>query len=97
MFNFCLRPDTGRSDKERAMIVARRKYQLNYLRLAVASWARPEAILAVRRDQWTSEAAVLDLNPARRLRTNKRQPRTEERSGGKEWVSTCRYRGAPDN
>src|SRR3546814_4806774 len=74
MFNFCLRPDTGRSDKERAMIVARRKYLLNYLRLAVASWARPEAILAVRRDQWHSEAAVLDLNPARRLRTNKRQP-----------------------
>src|SRR3546814_18085012 len=56
------------------MIVARRKYLLNYLRLAVASWARPEAILAVRRDQWHSEAAVLDLNPARRLRTNKRQP-----------------------
>src|SRR3546814_14508177 len=75
MFNFCLRPDTGRSDKERAMIVARRKYLLNYLRLAVASWARPEAILAVRRDQWHSEAAVLDLNPARRLRTNKRQTR----------------------
>lgn len=74
MFNFCLRPDTGRSDKERAMIVAARQNLLRYLQLAVASWARPETILAVRRDQWHADARVLDLNPARRLRTNKRLP-----------------------
>ena len=74
MFNFCLRPDGGRSDKERAMIVATRQNLLRYLQLAVASWARPETILAVKRDQWHSHARVLDLNPARRLRTNKRLP-----------------------
>ena len=74
MFNFCLRPDTGRSDKERAMIIDSRRNLLRYLQLAVASWARPEAIMAIRRDQWHSDAKVLDLNPARRLRTNKRQP-----------------------
>lgn len=74
MFDYCLRPDGGRSDKERAMIAATRTNLLRYLQLAVASWARPETVLAVKRDQWHADARVLDLNPARRLRTNKRQP-----------------------
>jgi hypothetical protein len=74
MFDYCLRPDGGRSDKERAMIAATRTNLLRYLQLAVASWARPETVLAVKRDQWHAAARVLDLNPARRLRTNKRQP-----------------------
>lgn len=74
MFNYCLRPEGGRSDKERAMIAATRINLLRYLQLAVATWARPETVLAVKRDQWHSDARVLDLNPARRLRTNKRQP-----------------------
>lgn len=74
MFNFCLRPDGGRSDKERAMMAATRINLLRYLQLAVASWARPETVLAVKRDQWHADARVLDLNPARRLRTNKRLP-----------------------
>src|SRR3546814_10472497 len=47
---------------------------LRYLQLAAATWARPETVLAVRRDQWHSGPRVLDLNPARRQRTNKRLP-----------------------
>lgn len=73
MFNFCIRPD-ARSDKERDMIVATRTNLLRYLQLAVASWARPETVLGVKRDQWHSDARILDLNPVRRQRTNKRLP-----------------------
>lgn len=104
MFNFCLRPENGRSDKEKAMIVASRRNLLRYLRLAVASWARPEAILAVRPDQWHSDARVLDLNPARRLRTNKRQPMVPIARQcapwlddmGDQWLSIVTIRGAWD-
>lgn len=73
MFDFCLRPN-GRTDKESAMLAKSRRNLLRYLQLAVASWARPESVLAVRRDQWHGQARVLDLNPVRRQRTNKRLP-----------------------
>lgn len=73
MFDFCLRPK-GRTDKESAMLAKSRRNLLRYLQLAVASWARPESVLAVRRDQWHGQARVLDLNPVRRQRTNKRLP-----------------------
>ena len=73
MFDFCLRP-AARTEKERAMLVSGRRSLLRYLQLAVATWARPETVLALRRDQWHRQAQVLDLNPTRRQRTNKRLP-----------------------
>ncbi|MBO9580296.1 MAG: hypothetical protein J7498_05345 [Sphingobium sp.] len=73
MFNYCLRPEE-KSDALIALRIKERQTLLAYLRLAVASWARPETVLAVRSDQWHSAAHVLDLNPVRRQRTNKRLP-----------------------
>jgi len=74
MFNFCLRPDGGRSDKERAMIAATRQNLLRYLRMAVATWARPDAIYDVHADQWHSAARVLNLNTKGRRQTKKYRP-----------------------
>ncbi len=45
-----------------------------YLRAAVATWARPEAILDITGRQWLPEAGVLDLNPPGRLQTKKFRP-----------------------
>lgn len=74
MFDFCLRPTGGRSDKERAMIAATRQNLLRYLRMAVATWARPDAIYDVMPDQWHSAARVLSLNPKGRRQTKKYRP-----------------------
>ncbi|RSU45973.1 hypothetical protein [Sphingobium yanoikuyae] len=74
MFEYCLRPAGGRSDKERLMIAANRAPLLRYLRLAVATWARPDAIYDVRPDQWHSAARVLNLNPIGRRQTKKFRP-----------------------
>ncbi|SEQ59569.1 hypothetical protein [Sphingobium sp. YR768] len=106
MFNFCLRPE-ARSDKEQAMIAATRRNLLRYLQLAVASWARPETILAVKRNQWHADARVLDLNPVRRQRTNKRLPMVpiarqcapllDEMHGPDElWIDVSSIRGSWD-
>lgn len=74
MFEFCLRPTGGRSAKENAMIAATRENLLRFLRMAVATWARPEAIMAVRSDQWHSAPRVLNLNPIGRRQTKKFNP-----------------------
>lgn len=74
MFNFCLRPEGGRSDKERAMIAATRGNLLRYLRAAVATWARPDAIYEIHSDQWYGAARVLNLNPKGRRQTKKYRP-----------------------
>ncbi|WP_126516723.1 hypothetical protein [Sphingobium amiense] len=74
MFNYCLRPKGGRSDKERAMIAATRGNLLAYLRMAVATWARPDAIYEVTSYQWHSAARVLNLNPKGRRQTKKYRP-----------------------
>ncbi len=74
MFNFCLRPEGGRSDKERAMIAATRGNLLAYLRMAVATWARPDAIYEVAAEQWHSAARVLNLNPSHRRQSKKYRP-----------------------
>lgn len=73
MFDYCLRPDEP-TEKLVALRIKERATLLAYLRLAVASWARPETVLSIGSDQWHSAAHVLDLNPARRQRTNKRLP-----------------------
>ena len=74
MFNFCTRPTGGRTAKENAMIASTRVNLLKYLQLAVATWARPDAIMEVRRDQWYPSAGVLDLNPKGRRQTKKFRP-----------------------
>lgn len=45
-----------------------------YLRAAVATWARPDALMDLRAEQWIPEAAVLNLNPAGRRQTKKYRP-----------------------
>lgn len=73
MFNYCLKPE-GKTEKVRERSRYYRRHLLDYLRMAVATWARPETVLAIKRNQWHSGPRVLDLNPVRRQRTNKRLP-----------------------
>lgn len=79
MFRFCIDPPgpNGRewSEKERAMVVARRLNLLRYLRAAVATWARPDAIMDLKaKGQWYKAAGVLNLNPPGREQTKKHRP-----------------------
>jgi hypothetical protein len=48
---------------------------LRYLRMAVATWARPDAIFDAGPRQWHSAARVLDLNPPNRKQTRKYRPK----------------------
>lgn len=73
MFNYCLRPQE-KSQVLRDLRVKDRATLLAYLRMAVATWARPKTVLAIKRDQWHPGPRVIDLNPTRRQRTNKRLP-----------------------
>jgi hypothetical protein len=54
-----------------AMADKRRASLLRYLRVAVATWARPEEIFDLAEGQWVSSAGVLNLNPAGRRQTKK--------------------------
>ncbi len=74
MFTYCLRPD-GRSEKEIAWRRGERESLLRFLRVAVATWARPDAIFDVTDRQWASGARVLDLNPPGRRQTKKYRPK----------------------
>ncbi len=77
MFRFCIDPPMGkaRSEKERQMIIATRLNLLRYLRAAVATWARPDAIFDLKAaGQWHSAAGVLDLNQPGRRQTKKFRP-----------------------
>ena len=47
---------------------------LRYLRAAVATWARPDAIYDIHSDNWRAKARVLQLNPANRPQTKKYRP-----------------------
>jgi len=47
---------------------------LRYLRAAVATWARPDAIYDIHSDNWRPKAQVLQLNPANRPQTKKYRP-----------------------
>lgn len=74
MFNYCLRPE-GKSEKLREMTRERRTNLLRYLRFAVATWARPDAIMEAKPTQWFPEARVLDLNTPGRRQTKKHRPK----------------------
>lgn len=79
MFRFCIDPPApeGRewTEKERAMVIEMRTNLLRYLRAAVATWARPDAIYDIKaKGQWHSHAGVLDLNTPGRPQTKKYRP-----------------------
>jgi len=79
MFRFCLYPEPKPkqrwSAKVAETIVAGRINLLRYLRAAVATWARPDAIYDLRaKGQWHAEAGVLALNKPGREITRKRRP-----------------------
>jgi hypothetical protein len=85
MFRFCIDPPVptggvasrgrGWTDKERAMVIATRENLLRYLRAAVATWSRPDAIYDLKaKGQWLREAGVLNLNPPGRPQTKKFRP-----------------------
>lgn len=84
MFNYCLRPDDASvrhwkspdvtNEKLVALRREERKHLLAYLRAAVATWARPDAIYALRRPQWVKAAQALRLNPLGRKQTKKYRP-----------------------
>lgn len=73
MFRYCLDPQGKwiRSEKERDVYRGYRANLLRYLRVAVATWARPEEIFDLGKGQWTPAARVLDLNPPGRRQTKK--------------------------
>jgi integrase len=74
MFNYCLRPD-GKTEKVRAVQLAERESLLRFLRMAVATWARPDALFDLTPAQWHAAAGVLDLNPPGRRQTVKHRPK----------------------
>lgn len=85
MFNYCLRPDDSsvrhwrKPDEINSLLVTRRIEEranlLRYLRAAVATWARPDALYDIRKSQWHSASGVLDLNPPNRRQTRKHRPK----------------------
>lgn len=58
-----------------AMATPRRANLLAFLRLSVATWGRPDAIMdaSTKRGQWSSQARVFNLNPVGRPQTKKRR------------------------
>ncbi|MBD8677958.1 hypothetical protein [Sphingomonas sp. CFBP 13720] len=80
MFRYALALDepTETTAKWLARHRAYRTHLLNYLRAAVATLARPDAILDISTDsarrQWNSTRKVLALNPAARRQTKKYRP-----------------------
>lgn len=82
MFRYCVAPQPPEgeiwSDK---MIARQRQYRenlLRFLQVSVATWCRPDAAhdvsTAAGRDQWISNARVLQLNPRGRRQTKKYRP-----------------------
>lgn len=84
MFNYCLRPaavdithhfQPGRVNNELLTLrLKERANLLRYLRAAVATWARPDALYDLTDAQWIPSAGVLDLNPPNRKQTRKFRP-----------------------
>lgn len=79
MFRFCLYPEPKPkqrwSPKVAEKIVESRENLLRYLRAAVATWARPDAIYDLRMEgQWHPAPGVLKLNHPDRNQTKKHRP-----------------------
>jgi hypothetical protein len=76
MFRYCLEP-RARTPKEQARRRRERENLLRFLRISVATWARPDAAHDIstkpERRQWLKDARVLALNPDGRRQTRKRR------------------------
>lgn len=76
MFRYCIEP-LARTDKERRKIIEARANLLAFLRLSVATWGRPDAIMDASTDpsrgQWNAQVRVFNLNPVGRRQTKKRR------------------------
>lgn len=91
MFRYCVAPAAETAAK-REQLKNGRKSLLAFLRFAVATWARPEAILdastAPERKQWSSAARVFHLNPVGRRQTHKYRPSVPVPEMVGQWLDT---------
>lgn len=82
MFRYCLEPQPPEGEvwsvKMRDRQIQHRASLLAFLRVSVATWARPDAAHDLstdpKRDQWISAAKVIQLNPRGRRQTKKYRP-----------------------
>jgi len=80
MFRYArvLNPPTSASVKQIAKWKRERRSLLQYLRLGVATWARPDALMDFstdpKKEQWNPAIAYINLNPAGRAQTIKYRP-----------------------
>jgi hypothetical protein len=83
-----------------AMASKRRANLLAFLRLSVATWGRPDAILdastKAERGQWASAARVFNLNPVGRRQTRKRRASVPVPDCVGEWLDTIDGPVVPD-
>lgn len=91
MFRFCLYPEPkGKqrwSDKVAVKTVEGRTNLLRYLRAAVATWSRPDAIYDLKaKGQWYDDAGVLNLNAPGREQTKKFRPTIPVAKQFKPWL-----------
>lgn len=91
MFRYCLYPDTPHP-KAFALQVKARANLLKFLRLSVATWARPDAVLdfslETRLRQWVSQYKVVCLNPYGRVQTKKRRASVPVSHGVAAWLDS---------
>ncbi|KQM18418.1 hypothetical protein [Novosphingobium sp. Leaf2] len=97
MFRFCLYPEAKPkqrwSAKVAQVIVEGRTNLLRYLRAAVTTWARPDAIYDLRaKGQWYKDAGVLALNRPGRVQTKKYRPSIPVARQFKPWLDEAMER-----
>ena len=100
MFRYCLHPEGETAYNTAARMRMDRDQLLRFLRISVASWARPDAAhdvsTARARDQWGPNTRALNLNPKGRAQTKKHRPSCRSARGWRRCsmrmarVSTCR-------
>jgi hypothetical protein len=75
-----------------AMQGSRRTNLLAFLRLSVATWGRPDAIMdaSTLRGQWNSQARVFNLNPVGRRQTKKRRAMVPVPDCIGQWLDTVK-------
>lgn len=77
-----------------AMEGPRRTNMLAFLRLSVATWARPDAVMdasaAPERGQWLSQARAFNLNPVGRRQTRKRRALVPVPECVGQWLDTIK-------
>ncbi len=80
MFRYCVQPERKAGDTEKAhrRRIGERAQLHRFLQISVATWARPDAAHDINtdraRDQWSSNARALNLNPRGRPQTKKYRP-----------------------